>query len=132
MNNTIVIVDDNEALLDVCAQVLRKQGFHVEIFTEVVKAKQYLMAANENSIYAIISDLIMSPTDGLDFLSFVRSVPKLDQTDFFLMTGALAVVFEPYYRSCNLKGIIQKPFNANDLKNALNIADQKFAFRGAA
>ena len=132
MKNTVVLVDDNKILLELCVVVLKKQGFNVESFNEVKKAKEFLLAADANSIRAIISDLIMSPTDGLDFLSFVRSIPALGQIDFFLMTGSLAAVFEPYYRPYNIKGIIHKPFNAPDLINALAERDKTFFLKGAA
>lgn len=132
MKNTIVIVDDNEPLLDVCAQVLKNRGFRVVTFTEVSPAKAYLKSADANLIYAIISDLMMGPNDGLDFMAFVRSIQALEKTDFFLMTGGVAEVFEPYYRSLNLKGIINKPFNAPALFKALNINQQGHELKEAA
>ena len=114
MQNTIVLVDDNKELNDLCAEILEIHGFKVMSFTNVDAAKKYLLHTNVSNIYAIVSDLMMGPTDGLDFLSFVKSVPALAQIDFFLMTGAIVTVFEPFYRDFAIKGIIKKPFNVKD------------------
>lgn len=132
MKNTIVIVDDNEVLLSTCVEILEKQGFEVFGFTDVVDAKKYLATANGSAIHAIVSDLMMGPADGLEFLSFVKSVPTLAQIDFFLMTGAFVPVFEPFYRDFFIKGVIEKPFDAKTLIGALTANESSSNFKQAA
>lgn len=132
MKNTIVLVDDNEDLLEVCVQILEKQGFEVVSFTSVIQAKDYLNRTDISCLHAIVSDLMMGPVDGLDFLSYVKSVPALADIDFFLMTGALLSVFEPYSRSFVIKGVIHKPFSSSDLVTALTFKDRRYGLKVAA
>ncbi len=120
MKNTIVLVDDHKGLLEVCSEILEAEGFKVIGFTDPAEAKKFLsLERNLTNIYAIVSDLMMGPTDGLDFLSFVKSRPELAPIDFFLMTGAEVSIFEPFYRPYVLKGIIEKPFKPQTLVNTI-------------
>ena len=65
----ILIVDDEEAFLNVMEQVLRTQGY------DVVKAqdgKQAREALEGEKIDLIMSDVFMPTLDGVRFHSFVR------------------------------------------------------------
>lgn len=132
MKNKIVLVDDNMEILELCSEILIQKGYSVESFREVAKAKDFLAHADVSQIHAIVSDIMMGPVDGLNFLSFVKSVPRLADIDFFLMTGALVAVFDPYFRPYVIKGVIRKPFTVIELVNALNFKDQHTSQKLAA
>ncbi len=116
MKKTIVLVDDNEEFLDACADTLKKVGFEVASFANVDDAKKFLNGSKElSSIYAIISDLIMGPVDGLEFLAYIKTSPALKHIDFFILTGTTIELFEPYYSCYAVKGIIEKPCSPKKL-----------------
>lgn len=116
MRNTIVMVDDNEDIRDIFAELFENTDIKVLCFANVMDAKVHLInPANAGKVKAIVSDIMMGPTDGLDFLSYVKAKPELAQIDFYLLTGAAVQVFEPFLRSFVLKGVIEKPFNSKAL-----------------
>jgi DNA-binding NtrC family response regulator len=119
MKDTVILVDDNEDLLSTFSAILEKQGYKVHVFSKVGKAAKFLKSSDTSGIQAIISDVLMGPIDGIDFLSFVKSVPDLAKIDFYLMTGAVVPVLEPLYRPYNIKKIMQKPFSARELVSTL-------------
>lgn len=116
MRNTIVMVDDNEDMREIFAQLFEKTDVKIICFASVMDAKVHLInPSNASKIKAIVSDLMMGPTDGLDFLSYIKSKPELAAIDFYFLTGASVVVFEPFLRSFVLKGVIEKPFDPKAL-----------------
>lgn len=116
MKNTVVMVDDNDDMRDAFEQLFERTSLNVVCFANVMDATIYLKnPANISKIIAIVSDLMMGPTDGLDFLSYIKSKPELAAIDFYLLTGSTVVVFEPYLKSQVLKGVIEKPFDPKTL-----------------
>jgi CheY-like chemotaxis protein len=89
-------------------------------FSKVEDAIAFLQnPANVSKVKAIVSDLMMGPTDGLDFLTYVKSKPDLKQLDFYILTGAEVSVFKPFVSATKVKGVISKPFNVNKLLEIL-------------
>jgi CheY-like chemotaxis protein len=119
VKNKIILVDDNKELLETFTAILEGQGFTVAAFSKVGQASKYLQTHDVSDIHAIISDMFMGPIDGLDFLTFCKSIPKLADIDFYFMTGGMLPILEPLYRGYNIKKIMQKPFSAKELINTL-------------
>lgn len=119
MKKTIILVDDNQELLESFSEILNAQGFKVKAFSKVGQATRYLNTNDTSDIHAIVSDMMMGPIDGLDFLSFVKSDEVLSRIDFYFITGAILPVLEPLYRGHNIKKIMQKPFGAKELVDTL-------------
>lgn len=116
MQNTLIIVDDNEELRETFSDLFANTSIKAICFSNVLDAKIYLKnPKNSCEVKAIISDLMMAPTDGLDFLSYVKSKPDLATIDFYLITGAAVTVFEPFLRPFSIKGVITKPFDTKAL-----------------
>lgn len=126
MKNTIVIVDDNEDLRETFADLFIDTDVKAVCFSNVLDAKIYLKnSKNLSEVKAIVSDLMMAPTDGLDFLSYIKAKPELSQIDFYLMTGAAVTVFEPFLRPFTIKGIITKPFDVRTILSIFTKPDQQ-------
>ena len=120
MKKIIVMVDDHIGLLEDYIEVLEEYGLTVVSFSNPVEAKRYLMTTTEiDDVHAIVSDIMMGPTDGLEFLHFVKTIPELEDIDFYLVTGAAVSVFEPLIAKSKIKGLIEKPFTAKHLVNTL-------------
>ncbi|OFZ30702.1 MAG: hypothetical protein A2622_13620 [Bdellovibrionales bacterium RIFCSPHIGHO2_01_FULL_40_29] len=120
MKNVILMVDDNAEMRSVFSDLLAPTKLKVLTFPSVKEAQIYLInPESRQKVLAIVSDLMMGPTDGLEFLSYVKKNPDLAHIDFFLFTGADVSVFRPFITPFKLKGIIEKPFNRKALVQML-------------
>ncbi|KPH64105.1 hypothetical protein AMS58_08275 [Pseudoalteromonas porphyrae] len=70
MSHTIVIVDDDEAILRALNRLL-KADFILILFTNPLEAIKY---AKENEIDLVISDLLMPNIDGLNLLEQFKQI----------------------------------------------------------
>ncbi|MGE3957690.1 MAG: two-component system response regulator [Vicinamibacterales bacterium] len=81
---SILIVDDDEAVTQTFARMLRMEGFTVRT---AVDARAGLAEALEHRPDAIILDLRMPLVDGLGFLRQLRATRGLDHTPVAIVTG---------------------------------------------
>ncbi len=115
MRNVVLMVDDNADLRELFSDMLSTTPLKVQTFSSVKEAQIFLInPENRAQVCAIVSDLMMSPMDGLEFLSYIKKNPATAEIDFFLFTGADVAVFQPFISPFKIKGIIQKPFNRRE------------------
>lgn len=81
---TILIVDDDLAVVDTFARMLRLEGFTV---ATAVNAETGLEVADSAQPNAIILDLRMPIVNGLQFLRHVRSKTHLQDVPVAVVTG---------------------------------------------
>jgi DNA-binding response OmpR family regulator len=81
---TILIVDDDRSVADTFARMLQLEGFGV---VTAISADAGLSAARLATPDAIILDMRMPITNGLQFLRQVRSVPSLVAVPVAIVTG---------------------------------------------
>ena len=81
---TILIVDDDRSVADTFARMLKLEGFGVET---ALSAETGLERATAVRPDAIILDLRMPITNGLQFLRCVRGVPELENIPVAIVTG---------------------------------------------
>lgn len=81
---SILIVDDDEAVTQTFARMLRMEGFTVRT---AVSAESGLFEAAEHRPDAIILDLRMPVTDGLGFLHRLRAMDTQRQIPVAIVTG---------------------------------------------
>lgn len=81
---TILIVDDDRSVADTFARMLRLEGFGV---ATALSADAGLTLAEEVRPDAIILDMRMPITNGLQFLRLVRSRPPLAGIPVAIVTG---------------------------------------------
>ncbi|OFZ29236.1 MAG: hypothetical protein A2622_07395 [Bdellovibrionales bacterium RIFCSPHIGHO2_01_FULL_40_29] len=116
MKNIILMVDDNLEMRNLFAELLEKTPLRVVTFASVKEAQIHLLSENNrNDVLAIVSDLMMGPTDGLEFLAYVKKNNDLEHIDFFLLTGADISLYKSYIEPFPLTGIIEKPFSRKDM-----------------
>lgn len=134
MKNVILMVDDNAHVRNLFVDLLAATSLRVITFAAVKEAQIYLMSPqNRAEICAIVSDLMMGPTDGLEFLSYIKKNPITADIDFFLFTGADVSVFKPFISPFKLKGVIEKPFNRKVFVQTFNeLAAEKMQQKIAA
>ena len=81
---SILIVDDDEAVTQTFARMLRMEGFRVRTATS---AESGLTEATRNHPDAIIRDLRMPLVDGLGFLKRLRATESERHTPVAVVTG---------------------------------------------
>jgi DNA-binding NtrC family response regulator len=81
---TILIVDDDRSVADTFARILKLEGFNVET---AFNAEEGLGLASNANPAAIILDMRMPITNGLQFLKMVRDLPDLKTTPVAIVTG---------------------------------------------
>ena len=81
---TILIVDDDRSVTDTFARMLKLEGFGV---ATAVNAEAGLQLADTVRPSAIILDMRMPITNGLQFLRLVRAKPHLAQVPVAIVTG---------------------------------------------
>jgi FixJ family two-component response regulator len=65
----IIVVDDDKAVADTIALVLRHAGFQVSTFYEALPAAQHAL---ESSPYAVVTDYSMPKMNGLALAAWLR------------------------------------------------------------
>jgi DNA-binding response OmpR family regulator len=81
---TILIVDDDRSVADTFARMLKLEGFGV---VTALSADAGLAAAQAAPPDAIILDMRMPITNGLQFLRMIRSKPHLVEVPVAIVTG---------------------------------------------
>ena len=81
---TILIVDDDRSVADTFARMLKLEGFNV---ATALNAEAGLELADSVRPDAIILDMRMPITNGLQFLRLVRSKPHLVEVPIAIVTG---------------------------------------------
>jgi DNA-binding response OmpR family regulator len=81
---TILIVDDDRSVADTFARMLKLEGFHV---ATALSAEAGLELADSVHPDAIILDMRMPITNGLQFLRLIRAKPHLAAVPVAIVTG---------------------------------------------
>jgi CheY-like chemotaxis protein len=81
---TILIVDDDRSVADTFSRMLRLEGFTV---AAALSAEAGLELANNIRPHAIILDMRMPITNGLEFLRTLRTHPHLMEVPVAIVTG---------------------------------------------
>jgi EAL domain-containing protein (putative c-di-GMP-specific phosphodiesterase class I) len=114
---TIVLVDDEEAVLRTCSRVLEASGFNVVSCTGGEAALRVL---DERVVDAVVTDLQMPAIDGLALLRAIRDrdldVPVLLMTAYPHLSTAITAM------EYGALGYIPKPFDAEVLRTSVSRA----------
>ena len=120
-NETVLLVDDEEMIIDVGKQMLRRLGYKV-ITAGSGKEAIELYNTKKESIDLVILDMIMPGMGGGEtYNAFKKINPsiKVLLSSGYSINGQAREILD---RGCN--GFIQKPFNLNDLSRKIrNILD---------
>jgi PAS domain S-box-containing protein len=109
---TILLVDDEQLIIDVAVQILKKVGYQVLVARGGDEAIA-VFRQNKMTIALVILDLVMPDMGGsevYDQLKAIDPAVKVLLSSGYSRTGKAAEILN---RGCN--GFIQKPFNVKDL-----------------
>ncbi|PLX48898.1 MAG: hybrid sensor histidine kinase/response regulator [Desulfobacteraceae bacterium] len=115
-DETILLVDDEEMIIDVGGQLLEKLGYTI---LEAGGGKEAIQIYQENkdNIDMIILDMIMPDMEGSEVYDKIK---KIDPEVKVLLSSGYSIdgqATEILKRGCN--GFIQKPFNLKSLSNKI-------------
>ena len=120
MRNIVLMVDDDCDLREIFSALLSATTLKVHTFASPKDAQTFLInPENRTKVCAIVSDLMMSPVDGIEFLSYIKNNPETAELDFFLFTDTNAPVLKPFISPFKLNVDIEKPPKDGSL-NAIN------------
>jgi DNA-binding response OmpR family regulator len=80
----VLIVDDDVSVTDTFSRMLRLEGYEV---WAALSADEGLHLAQTHKPHAVILDLRMPLTSGLQFLRAIRAIPELTSTPVAIVTG---------------------------------------------
>ena len=80
----VLIVDDDVSVTDTFSRMLRLEGYEV---WAALSADEGLSLAQTHHPHAVILDLRMPLTSGLQFLRAIRAIPDLSNTPVAIVTG---------------------------------------------
>jgi DNA-binding response OmpR family regulator len=98
---TILVVDDDRSVADTFARMLQLEGFKV---ATALSAETGIELAEIVRPDAIILDMRMPITDGLQFLRLVRANPHLVSVPVAIVTGDYFIT-DPILRELNALGV---------------------------
>ena len=80
----VLIIDDDISVTDTFSRMLRLEGYEV---WSALSAQEGLALAQVHKPQALILDLRMPVTSGLQFLRSLREIPELARTPVAIVTG---------------------------------------------
>jgi FixJ family two-component response regulator len=116
----IAIVDDDDDIVDVLGEVLRRSGYTPDLYTN---PRDAALASTSQEYDVVISDLAMPGISGIDLLTQVKDAFPL--TQFIMITGYASVksAAEAMHRGAN--SYLTKPLTSTQILAHLENAVEK-------
>ena len=115
-SKTILLIDDEEIIIDICEMMLEKLGhqvFKASTGSEGLK----IYEANKNQIDLIISDMNMPEMDGNEVVEQLRKIDH--HAKVLLSSGGLSNADEEEILNKGFNGFMKKPFNIDILSEKM-------------
>jgi DNA-binding response OmpR family regulator len=109
---SFIVVDDDADIREVLAIALTRYGVVVTTYGDARAALAGLQAAAAD---ALVTDLALSPCDGLWLVKQVRALPALARLPIIVVTGHSDRARLDAARHAGVDDILLKPFDARDL-----------------
>jgi len=118
-SETILVVDDEEALRDLCKELLTQEGY--QVFCAEGGAQAIDILAKEH-IDLVVSDIIMPEMDGYQLAAIIQA--KYPQMKIQLVSGFSDERHKENIDENLEKGLLSKPYSSQTLlKNVRNLLD---------
>lgn len=116
MKPTVLVVDDDHAILEMMTLLLEKMGYEYVTVDDGIRA---LAIVKEKSPDIILLDVMMTPINGWEFLARLRGDLGLKEIPVLFFT-AFPFIEEKIDTSVDSRlGLLQKPVSYKELKEAL-------------
>jgi len=121
----ILVVDDEESIRELLAEYLNSCGYEV---TCAASGQEALSYYKSNRFDVIVSDLMMSPIDGMELLGEIK---KFDPDAVFIMiTGFPSIESALEAVKKGAKDFISKPFNIDEIRLKIERAILERSLKG--
>ena len=110
---TILVVDDDDDIRSLIAQLLRSQGYSV---TEASSAFEAETSVLENPPQLILMDLSMPGTDGLSSIWNIRKQPEMATVPIIIVSAYDAFDLRAEATAAGCCGYLTKPLDPDQLK----------------
>lgn len=121
----ILIVDDDDANLDLLETYLAHAGYQVTRALDGLEAKS-LLEKTENSFHAVLTDRIMPNMDGMALIKYVKSQARLRNVPVIMQTAASSEKEILEGLAAGAFHYVTKPFNINLLLSVVKTAIEDF------
>ena len=109
-NRSMLVVDDEEVVCQVCQRIFSRQGFHVDTNTD---PRQGLARATEKDYEIILLDIKMPNMDGIQFLEPLRK--KKPEVPVLIITGYPSIPNAAAAMRLGASDYVTKPFTAEEI-----------------
>ena len=124
MENTILVVDDEDYHRELMQKLLSKLGYEVEA---VESAEDAFSALDRKKFPVIITDLIMLEMDGVEFC---RKIRETDNKTFIIaLTGHTELYDIDRLKEVGFDNHLTKPFKMEVIKQAIQEGFEEFRRR---
>jgi two-component system chemotaxis response regulator CheY len=115
----ILVVDDYNTMIRIIRNLLRQLGF--ADIDDAADGSTALAKMHGKRYGLVISDWNMEPMTGYELLKQVRSDPDLCNTPFIMVTAESKTENVMAAKQAGVNNYIVKPFNADTLKNKIEM-----------
>jgi two-component system response regulator PilR (NtrC family) len=120
VNKKILVVDDEEPVRSLLKDFLASQGYDVACYSSAVTALKFLRENTRQDVALIMSDVRMSPVDGMEFLSKVKA--EFPQVPVILFSGLGSQTESLHAKKMGAVHYLSKPFSLGTLKSSVEDA----------
>jgi twitching motility two-component system response regulator PilG/twitching motility two-component system response regulator PilH len=121
--NTVLVVDDSQAILDVLESAFEEAGFAVVAASDGEAVLRKMAQTNPD---ALLLDLYMPKLNGADVCRLIKAHPHWKRTYLVLMSSRISDREVDMYRRLGADEILRKPF---DPANAVALVQKALAAR---
>jgi two-component system response regulator HydG len=116
----ILVIDDDQVMREACGQILRRQGYLVEVAENAGLGLQLL---EKRSFDVVLLDLVMPDLDGLDSLKKIKSLDS--DCEVIIITGYGTIPTAVEAMKAGAFHFLSKPFAPDDLRTVISRALEK-------
>jgi len=123
----VLVMDDEPAVLNIAARILRAKGLEVDLATEgeeAIAAYEAALAAGQRYGIVILDLTIRGGLGGIETLERLRAIDETVKA--IVMTGYSPDIAEANVRENGFCAAVRKPFTAADLEVAVREAGRRF------
>jgi len=115
----ILVIDDHPFTLKILKQILEKQKYGVDHFTNPLQALNFLNQSG-TKIDLIISDVMMEQMSGLELLAKIKQNPKLSFIPFIVISASMDTELRQQAFQLGAVDYIEKPIQSNIFISKIN------------
>ncbi len=115
--NTILLVDDDEAVRLVTARMLKLYGYEVLVARDGMEAVSFF-EEHRNSIVLVVMDMMMPELNGLDAYNVLKKMKP--NVRVLIVSGFFTPENKQALMDAGVRGLLPKPYDAETLHSSIN------------